>query len=161
MIFKRGIFNPIKVQLKQLKEALDEHRLSINDNSAEISSNYSYLCEINSKIDKLASRLDQVEMQLNSQPRRLEIKPLNYAEKQVFLVLYTEEAGLTYADIALKTGTSPQLVREYLDKLIEKGVPITKSYYNSTAFVKLNQAFKELQAKENLINLSLKSFVET
>jgi DNA-binding MarR family transcriptional regulator len=158
-IFKRGIFS-LKGLLAQLRDEIDEHVTSINENTTEIQSNYAYTQELNQKIDKLTTRLNHMELLLEGQTKRFEVQPLTYPEKQVFLIFYTEEAPLTYADIALKTNYTESLVQHHIASLIEKGIPIIKSYFNSTPFMKLNPDFKELQAKENLLNLSLQSFVE-
>ena len=145
--------------LSQIKEEIDDHLTAINDNTQEIQSNFAFLLELDSKIDKLSQRLDKLDLLLAEQPQKIEVKPLNYPEKQVFCVLYTEEAPLTYEDIANKTGFSSALVREHISALIEKGIPLTKSYYQGRPFLKLDQNFKEIQAKENLVNLSLMSYV--
>ncbi|MFC1801047.1 hypothetical protein ACFLZB_01140 [Nanoarchaeota archaeon] len=152
---KDELNNPVS----QLKEEIDDHLGAINENTQEIQANFTYLCELGAKIDKLAQRLDHIDMVLSQNPTKIDIKPLTCAEKQVFLTLYTQEAPLTYEDIANETETSVSLVREYVDALIEKGVPIVKTYFNSRPFLKLDQHFKELQAKENLVNISLKSFI--
>lgn len=155
-IFKR-LFGRM---LAQFRDELDEHRTAINENTDEIQSNYAYGQELHQKLDQLAERLGRIELLLEGQVKRFEVHPLTYQEKQVFLVFYTEEKPLTYADIAAQTGYTEALVQHNISSLIEKGIPVIKSYFNSTPFMKLNPEFKELQAKENLLNLSLKSFVE-
>jgi hypothetical protein len=159
MVLKRGIFG-VKGTLSQFREELDEHLLAINENTGEIQTNYTYVQDLHNKLDQLAARLDRIETLLEGQPQRFSVQPLTYAEKQVFLVLYTEESPLTYGEIAQKTGFSDALVQQYTTNLIEKGIPIIKSYFNSTPFMKLNPQFKEAQAKGNLLNLSLQSFVD-
>jgi len=155
-IFKR-LFGGM---LAQFRDELDEHRAAINENTDEIQSNYAYAQELHQKLSQLAERLGHIELLLEGQVKRFEVHPLTNPEKQVFLVLYTEEKPLTYADITAQTGYTESLVQHHLTSLIEKGIPIIKSYFNGTPFMKLNPEFKELQAKENLLNLSLKSFVE-
>ena len=149
----------VSFPFSQVKEEIDEHLTAINENTQEIQANFAFLLELDSKIDKVSQRLDKIEFMLSEEPHRVEVKPLNHPEKQVFCVLYTEEAPLTYEDIATKTGLSANLVREYISALIEKGVPLTKTYYHSRPFLKLDPEFKEMQAKENLVNLSLASYV--
>lgn len=158
-LFKRGIFG-LKKTLAGLREELDEHLAAINENTDEIQANYAYAQEMDNKMEQLSSRLDRIEVLLLGQPKRFTVQPLTHPEKQVFLVLYTEEMPLTYADLAKRTSYPESLVKQHIACLIEKGIPLVKSYINSTPFIKLNPEFKELQAKENLLNLSLKSFVE-
>ncbi|MBW2963415.1 winged helix-turn-helix domain-containing protein [Candidatus Woesearchaeota archaeon] len=149
----------VSFPFSQVKEEIDEHLAAINENTQEIQANFAFLLELDSKIDKLSQRLDKIEFMLSEEPQKIEVKPLNHPEKQVFCVLYTEEAPLTYEDISNRTGLSANLVREYISALIEKGIPLTKSYYQSRPFLKLDPEFKEMQAKENLVNLSLASYV--
>jgi DNA-binding MarR family transcriptional regulator len=132
MVLKRGIFG-IKHNLAQLREELD---------------------------DQISTRLDRIEMMLEGQAQRYNVQPLTYPEKQVFVVLYTEETPLTHIEIAQRTEYTEALVQQYVTNLIEKGIPIIKSYFNSKPFMKLNQQFKEAQAKNNILNLSLQSFVD-
>ena len=158
-IFTKGIFG-IKKALGLIREELDEHLSAINENTNEIHTNYAYTQEIDNKLNQFAARIDRLEILLEGQPKRFNIQPLTHPEKQVFLVLYTEDMPLTYTDISQRTTYTDQAVKLHLASLIEKGIPIIKSYFNSTPFMKLNPGFKEQQAKENLLNLSLKSFVE-
>ena len=149
----------VSFPLSKVKEEIDEHLSAINENTQEIQSNFAFLLELDSKIDKLSQRLDKIDLILSEKPQKIEVKPLNLPERQVFCVLYTEEAPLTYEDISNKTGLSSALVREYISALIEKGVPLTKTYYQGRPFLKLDKNFKEIQAKENLVNLALTSYV--
>lgn len=149
----------VSFPLSQIKEEIDDHLAAINDNTQEIQTNFSFLLELDSKIDKLSQRIDKIDLMLSEKPQKIELKPLNYPEKQVFCVLYTEEAPLTYEDISNKTGLTTALVREHISALIEKGIPLIKSYYQGRPFLKLDPNFKEVQAKENLVNLSLMSYV--
>lgn len=145
--------------ISQIKEEIDDHLAAINENTQEIQANFAYLSELSSKMDKLAQRLDHIEMMLSQNPKKIEIQPLSCSEKKVFLTLYTQEAPLTYEDISKETQMSISLVREHINSLIEKGVPVVKTYFNTRPFLKLDRHFKELQAKENLVNISLKSFI--
>mgnify|MGYP001546229926 CR=1 FL=1 len=109
-------------------------------------------------METIIQRIQKVEMCLMGETVKEELKPLNHDEKKVFLTIYTESSPLTYDDIALKVNISPGHVKELLTQLIKKGIPVTKTFYKEKCFVRLEQMFKEKQAKENLINLSLTSF---
>ena len=155
----KGIFT-LKKTLAQIREQLDDHFTAINENTDEIQSNYAYIQELENKIEQIGARMDRIELLLEGQPKQFVVQPLTHDEKQVFLALYTQEAPLTYADIAQRTSYDESLVKHYTSSLIEKGIPIIKSYFNATPFLKLDPRFKDIQAKENILNLSLKSFVE-
>lgn len=149
----------VREALVQVREELDEHLDAINENTGEIQSNYAYVQKIDARLDELFVRLDRIERLLDHRTPRSSVKPLTHGEKQVFLVLYTEEESLTYPEISRRTGYPEALVKHHINEIIEKGIPVVKSYFNSTPYLKLEPRFKELQAKENLVNLSLQSFV--
>ena len=144
--------------LAQIREELDDYLSAINDNTSEIKSNYSYTQLVDQRIDQVLSRLDRIEQALGSR-RRPNVQPLTYEEKKVFLILYTEDVPKSYTDLAQQANLSEGLVVDIIASLIEKGVPLLKSHFNTTAYIKMDPSFKEVQAKENVVNLSLKSFV--
>ena len=147
--------------LNGLKNELEEHLRAINENTNEIQSNFEYLTSIENKINKLSERIDQIQffLQYNSsfiadRREEFEIKPLTRKEQYVFIVLYAledERGAVSYLDIAKKTGLSEPLVRDYITSIIEKGVPIIKKYINNKAYLKLDNEFKQIQAKENIL----------
>jgi hypothetical protein len=148
-----------------IKEAFDDHRESINQNTNEIQSNYEYLCKLEAKMDKLAERIDELTLLLTQgnhtvirsvekeeEPQYI-IPELSPREREVFLVLYTSEDSLTYQQIARKTALNASLIMNYLVTLISKGVPIIKKYMNNEVYVLLDNDFKQLQAKKNILNI--------
>ncbi len=147
-------------ELNDIKGALEEHLSAINDNSLEIQALFDYVHEVEVKIDKLKDRMDQFQLSHGQIPQRPTIAPLNKIERQVFLVLYTQEAPLTFEEIAQRTNLSIHCVPECLTVLAQKGIPLQRSYLGSKLFFKLTPQFRELQAKENIVNLSLHSFME-
>jgi len=151
----------MREEIEKIKQALDEHVASINDNSTEIQALFDYLREIELKLDKVTHRLDQIQLgQDEKQNEKIGILPLNKIETKVFLVLYTEEMALSFAEISKKAELPLALVPEYVSSLVNKGVPLQRSFVNNQLFMKLDQRFKEMQAKENVVNLSLSSFWE-
>ncbi len=155
-------------QFTSINHELEEHLQSINENTNEIAANYEYICELEGKIDKLSARLDKIQMHLEAgsanfiaDRNRFDVKRLNRREQEVFLVIYTleeEKGSLTYGDIAKKLGISEQLAGSYVTSLIEKGVPVIKKYLNLKPYLRLDPEFKTLQAKENILQLSLEEF---
>ena len=67
---------------------------------------------------------------------------------------------LSYLEIAQKAGLSASIVPECISSLIQKGIPFRRSFFENQLFLSLEPQFKELQAKENVVNLSLQSFME-
>ena len=159
----------MRAEFTKIRQEFEEHLQAINENTNEISANYEYTCEIQGKLDKLSDRVDQIQMYLETNSNivfekrnNFDVKRLNRVEQQVFLVIYTleeEKGSLTYEDIAGKLNMSEQLISNYITSLIEKGVPILKRYINSKPYLRLDPEFKTLQAKENILQLSLQEFI--
>ena len=173
-IFLRGISleitklnRTLKSEFIKIRHDFEEHLQAINENTNEIASNYEYLCELESKLDRLGARVDSLQMCIESgnsfslNRSSFNVKRLNRREQDVFLVIYTleEEKGtVTYEDIARKLDISEHLAGSYVTSMIEKGVPIIKRYINTRPYLKLDPEFKTLQAKENILQLSLQEF---
>lgn len=173
-VFLRGInlrlapvSNSLKQEFAKIRQEFDEHLQAINENTNEIAASYEYVGEIEKKLDRLTERLDHIHMFLESvgmpaaKRNNFDVKKLNRREQEVFLVIYTleeEKGSVTYADIAEKLGISEQLAGNYITSIIEKGVPIIKRYFNSKPHLRLDPEFKTLQAKENILQLSLMEF---
>ncbi len=141
----------------ELKQQFEEHLCAINENTTEIQALFDYLHEIDQKLDKLAQRVDS--MQLSQPPSLPKTLSLTSLERQVFVALYTEESPLSFQEIAVKTGLPASLVPDCMSSLVNKGIPFARTFYGDKLFFKLDLRFKELQAKENIVNLSLESFM--
>jgi len=148
----------MKKDLEKIKQALEDHLAGINENTTEIQALFDYLHELEVKLEKLNQRLDH--MQLSENKDKPGLITLTQKERKVFLVFYTEEIALSYHEIAEKAGLSVALIPECISSLTNKGIPFIRSFVNDQIFLKLEPQFKELQAKENLVNLSLQSFME-
>jgi len=148
----------MKKDLEKIKQALDDHLAGINENTTEIQALFDYLHELEVKFEKLNQRLDN--LQLSENKDKPELITLTQKERKVFLVFYTEEMALSYHEIAEKAEISVALIPECISSLTNKGIPFIRTFVNDQIFLKLEPQFKELQAKENLVNLSLQSFME-
>ena len=150
-----------RITYASVREEFDEHLEAINENTTEIAQNHAYLCGMEKKMEKLAERLDHQQLFLSqlgygNSAQQFTIQPLNAEEKKVFLAVYTIEDGkghVTYADISKALVMDLQLVSGYVASLMEKGVPIVKRYVNNIAYLRLDQNFKQLQAKENVLGI--------
>ncbi len=148
---------PFHESLKLVRDNIEEHLNAINENSSEIQSLFDFLHDLEIKIDKVTARLDCLQIE-HGHKCKINIKPLNNVEKQVFLVLYTSNLSLAVKDIAEKVKLPIALVKEYLTSLSRKGIPVMRSYADKKLLVQIDPLFKEKQAKENLVNLSLETF---
>jgi hypothetical protein len=141
----------------EIRSQIEEHLLSINENTSEIQVLFDYLQDLETKMEKLQQRLDQ--MQLDAPSSKAKVMPLTSLEKKVFLVLYTEDTPLSFEEIAQRSGLKITLARELVSAIIGKGIPVSRSYVNNQLFIKIDHEFKEMQAKENIVNLSLQNFI--
>lgn len=148
----------MKKEFSKIKRILEEHLSAINENTAEIQGFFDYLQEVEQKVERLTHRLDQ--LQLSQHVEKLVITPLNQQEKKLFLILYTEEMPLSYHELAERVQMPVAVIQDCISALVSKGIPFQRSYFNNRLFLKLDSSFKDRQAKENLINLSLSSFME-
>ncbi len=161
---KYGFKQATKKIILDLKQELNEHLDSINENTNEIHSNYEYIQDFDRKLEKLKMRLDNLELFLRknvnfiqSNQEQIQIEPLSINEKRVFMALYTSNSPISYFHISEKIGLSESLVRNYITNLIEKGVPIIKKYINGKASIELEEKFKELQTKHNIVKIQQKN----
>jgi len=155
-LISKDTLEKIKISFGKVENELNEHLDSINANTNEIQSVYELLAELDLKLNKLDSRMDELQLKLDKDSKKIidiRIEPLTKIEKKVFMALYTSEIEeITYKDIANKIGIEEVLVQEYITNLIAKGIPMSKKFQGSSIFISLDKNFKELQAKENIIN---------
>jgi predicted transcriptional regulator len=156
----KSIFSSIYIEF-------EDHLDAINENTNEIQTNFEYLCKLDNKITKLNERIDEIHMILSKltgkktyRKSSLEnIDPLTTKEKSVFLNLYTEQAPISYSDLAKKMKMPIPLVREYITNLLEKGIPVQKIYKNTRPYIYLDSKFRNLQAKKNILKIEQKVLV--
>lgn len=146
----------MKKEFEEIKHIMEDHLSSINENASEIQALFDYIHEMEVKVEKLSQRLEQVQL---SPPEKISVITLNHLEKKVFLAFYTEEMPLSFHDLSEKAELPISVVPDCVSSLIKKKIPLQRSCRNNQIFFKLDPLFKELQAKENVVNLSLQSFL--
>ncbi|NOZ81043.1 MAG: winged helix-turn-helix transcriptional regulator [DPANN group archaeon] len=146
--------------LAQINAAFDDHLLSINENTNEIQSSYENLLGTDQKMEKLAERIDEVSLLLNMGTRfkkqEYAVQSLTQNEKELSLLLYylTEKGPVHIQDIMKRTGLDAQGVLNYIQNLQKKGVPVKRNFYGSAIYLSLEEAFRRLQAKENVLEIN-------
>lgn len=162
-----GLNDTFKASLSGIRDEFEDHLQAINENTSEIQENYSYMCELDNKIAKLNERIDEVHSILSKitgkktlkKSKFEDIDPLTSMEKNVFMNLYTEAVPVSFATLAKKMQMPITLVRQYVTNLLEKGVPVQKVYKNTIPHVLLDQRFKNLQAKKNILKIEQRILV--
>ena len=155
---KNGVKAVVKTinEFSKVKQAIEEHLLAINENSSEITALFDYLQDVEGKMDRLSARLDS--LQLSPSCEKYEVSPLGSMERKVFELLYTSAGRLSYTKLAENIGLSVSEVSSILSSLVSKGVVLSRQLLHKQMLVSLDPRFKDLQAKENLVNLSLDTF---
>lgn len=143
----------IKGAFEKVKEELDEHRDAINDNTNELHSNYEYLVSLENKIDKLQERIDDLYMMFQGSPQKPKIM-LTSNEQKVFMQLYTSEDYLWLGELAAHLEMPRELVEECIKTMCTKGVNLTTAYRGTKAYVRMDPAFRDEQAKQNIIQIT-------
>jgi len=167
VLFRRehhDIREKIDAFMEQVRDELDDHRTALNENTNEIESNYELLNQLAVKLDKLNERLDELTMLVKhgrpeAPAQDWKLEPLTGQEKEAFFALYTiteTTPYITYHQLARKLATTVEAVSRTITSLIGKGVPVEKKYANGNAFLGLDKAFREAQAKHNLVKLDTK-----
>lgn len=145
----------------KIKEELTDHLQTINENTTEINSSHDYVLHLENMINKLNERLDEVEHKITvlsgekimtaDDFKDIILKP---KEQEIFLVLYSRTGDLIdYREISKTLGITEQSARKYISRMINKGIPIIKKYFDNNVYLVLDSDFRNLQAKENILNI--------
>lgn len=104
------------------------------------------------KVSKVLDSLDEIKKTLRSQ-----FKKLTSQEMQVFSVLYqlTDEGFIVdYSLLSSKTSLSESSIRDYIQKLIKKGIPVNKTKEdNKKVTLSISPDFKRMASLQTIIQL--------
>lgn len=150
--------------LSEIRQELDEHLEVINENTDEIEANFSYLINFEKKIKFLEQRLERMEKlfvqtphtgegSTSEQKKRTKIS-ITDAEQEVFLIIYNSPKAVEYQELCARLRRSETYVRYQINGLIAKRIPITRHIINKKTFFALDPEFKNVQCRENIVNLS-------
>ncbi|MFA4960686.1 MAG: hypothetical protein WC548_03405 [Candidatus Pacearchaeota archaeon] len=104
------------------------------------------------KANEILNSLDEIKREI-----RLKFKKLTPQEMMVFSNLYLLQDTLsevTYRTLALKLRLSESSIRDYINKLIIKGIPINKTKQNNkTITLSISQDLKKIATLATIIQL--------
>ncbi len=145
----------LKLAFSDIKTEFNEHLETINQNTSEIQAVYEYVAEVEGKIDKLSERLDELQMALNPDMSydQFDVE-LTHREQETFMVLYAERELLSSQEIARRLGFTEEMVNRYVFNLISKGIPVIRDYDNGVLTLRLDNRFKDLQARKNVLKIN-------
>ncbi len=149
----------IRAAFRAVKEEMEDHLTSINENTSELQEHASHLDGLEAKFEKLQEKVDEIHLMLSKLTSQNKEFSLTDSEKNVFMVLYAiEQTPLSYADISMRTGLTELAVKAHIFSMINKGIPILERTIDGQSFFRLDKKFKELQAKENLLQIDMENF---
>ncbi|MFC1697846.1 hypothetical protein ACFL1H_05910 [Nanoarchaeota archaeon] len=152
----RTITKKVKKISKSVKGELDDHLDAINLNTEELQTNYDYVYILEKKIEKLNEKLDEIRMALGVRNKfeDVKIKALTKKEKEVFHVIYEiEDNYLTFEEISKRKCMPTSMVRRSVHSMIDKGVPIVKINSSGQELLAINEDFRDVQAKKDVLNI--------
>lgn len=144
----------VKKAFSAVKDELDQHLDSINQNTNEIQSCYEYLAELDQKLEKLNERLDDLQFTITPETEAQYDISLSHREQEVFMVLYTEEDPITSREISRRLGLTVEMVDQYLQTMAAKGIPLLRTFVNNKVYQSLDLKFKDLQARKNVLRIN-------
>jgi len=139
----------LKLVFRRIKEELDDHLESINENTIEIQTQYEYLAQLANRVEKLAERVARLERVL-TQPVEEEHVTFIFApdEEEVFLFLLDAakiQRLVTYDALAEKLGVRRTYAASLIARLVEKGIPIEKKLLGEQILIELDRQFAQRQ----------------
>ena len=111
---------------------------------------------------KLEERIDELELQLAEVTGKKVMSAEDFSnitltpkEKEIFLILYSQSGDLfTLKTLSKALGFTEQMVRRHITNITDKGIPIVRKYFDNTVYLVLDPDFRNLQAKENIVQLN-------
>ena len=145
----------------KIKEEMTDHLQTINENTNEINSNHDYVLHLENMINKLNERLDEVEHKISELSGKKIMTAEDFKgiiltpkEQEIFLILYSRTGDLIdYREISKTLGITEQSAQKNISKMISKGIPIIKKYFDNKVYLVLDNDFRNLQAKLNILNI--------
>ncbi|GIU69716.1 MAG: hypothetical protein KatS3mg002_0952 [Candidatus Woesearchaeota archaeon] len=151
--------NKLREAFRKIKEERDEHLESINQLTSELQTAFDYISELELKYEKLKEYIDELmifknSILLNDKTHFSNIS-LSLDEQKLFQVLYVfgEKEPLSLNFIMKKLDLDNYSFKSLLSSLLNKKIPITKEKIGTEWYFNIDDRFRELQTKEQLIKI--------
>jgi len=122
------------MELQTVREELDDHLDTLNQNTTDINSLYEYLSELDVKMERLTERLDALQALLLAQTPVVKKQRLLPREEEVCSVLLSATEPLTSLEIGRRVGLTADVVAQTLFCLKQKGVEIVARVVEGETF---------------------------
>lgn len=146
----------IRKAFNAVHQEFDEHLETINANTQEILENRYMLNELSDRITRLSDEISFIKDALTQEAsinEPVETVDLSIREQEVFLVLYMNESGVSYTQLARHTSLPISAVQEIVYELIGKGIPVVKQRRGTDLNITLDIEFREQQSKHNIVGI--------
>lgn len=150
----KGYLEVINNDFLNLKEEMDDHLQSINENTNEIEIQNNFICEIDNRMTKMEEKMDELHFLLKQMVTKARLSvELSKDEQRVFLILYTHEKFMSPEAVSTKALLEIGIVEEALTSMADKGIPIEREILGGNVYFRMNPEFKLRQAKEQIIKI--------
>ncbi|HYD02682.1 MAG TPA: hypothetical protein VEC16_00125 [Alphaproteobacteria bacterium] len=149
----------LKDAFKKIRSERDEHLESINELTNELQSAFEYISDLENKYEKLKEVTDELLMFKNSMLlsdiSHFSNIVLSLDEQKLFLTMYVfgEKEPLSYKYLTKKLSVEQSVVQALLSSLLDKKIPITRERISNEWYFNIDNRFRELQTKENVIKI--------
>ena len=144
----------VKQVLDTMRDELDDHRQTINENTTEIETVFEFLNALEAKLDNVQQLVEKLALSLSLQEPQQLIGVLNRREKavcQALFLLGKTKPWVSCEDLAKHSQISREVLAATLAGLATKNVQVIKKYDHNRAYAQLAPSFREQQAKHNVI----------
>ena len=153
------LLDSVKDAFIKVKSEMDDHLLSINENTQDVQELNENLSELDHKINKLTERLDEIELLINPRFKMTNVQ-LSKREQEVFVGICAEKS-ISLASLAKRLGFTTDMVSMYIINMLGKGVPIRKELVDDLLVFSIEPEFKDMQSRRNILNLDTKVAPQT
>ncbi len=144
----------LKCDFSAVREQIDDHLESINENTGEIELQNNFICEIDNRLTKMEERMDELHFLLKNLVTQAKLSvELSKDEQRAFLILYTHDKFMSTQTLSKKAYLSEDSTGELMMSLMDKGIPLEREILDGNMYFRMNNEFKLRQAKEQIIKI--------
>ncbi|MDO8661445.1 MAG: hypothetical protein Q7K43_06145, partial [Candidatus Woesearchaeota archaeon] len=132
----------VKQVLDTMRDELDDHRQTINENTTEIETVFEFLNALEAKLDNVQQLVEKLALSLQEPQQQIGV--LNRREKtvcQALFLLGKTKPWVSCEDIAKHCQISREVLAATLAGLVTKHVPVIKKYDSTKAYAQLTPSF--------------------
>jgi len=130
-----GVERKIKNSFSAVREEMEDHLVTINENTDELKSHSDFMNELDRKIESINDRMDSLHLML----MKVMKSSLNENETKIIDVLDRSTSFMSCKDIAFSAGVSELFVKAHLFSMICKGVPLKEKIIENQSYFTLER----------------------